>query len=83
MFCTRVARLIHYKQYSIKSVPNRFLTSGKWELNIRILWKSDGMVTMRTFTAPGLYDTEDEADIHGITYGQRIVDGKVAGVTLD
>jgi hypothetical protein len=31
---------------------------------------------------PILYSTETEADIHGVAYGQRIIDGKVAGLVL-
>lgn len=34
-----------------------------------------------TGTAPGLYDTEDEADLHGLAYGQRIIDGRNGGLT--
>ena len=36
-------------------------------------------VRMRTFSQEGLYATEQEADIHGITFGQRLIDGKVDG----
>ena len=28
------------------------------------------------------YPTQEEAEIHGVTYGQRIIDGKVPGVSL-
>jgi hypothetical protein len=38
-------------------------------------------MNMRSFGEGGLYDTEDEADVHGINYGQRIIDGKVPGLT--
>ena len=39
-------------------------------------------MNMRSFKAPGVYKTEDEADLHGIAYGQRIIDGKVPGLTV-
>jgi hypothetical protein len=29
---------------------------------------------------PTVYDTESQADIHGITYGQRIIDEQVPGL---
>lgn len=77
-----VARRIQYKHYSVKSLPVRVLTSGKWELQITIFWETGGIVNMRSFFAPGLYDTEDEADLHGLAYGQRIIDGKVPGETV-
>ena len=37
---------------------------------------------MRPFHTAGLYDTEDEAYVHGIAYGERIIDGKVPGETV-
>jgi hypothetical protein len=30
----------------------------------------------------GIYATEAEADLHGITFGQRIIDGKVPGLSV-
>jgi hypothetical protein len=48
---------------------------------ITIFWESNGVMNMRSFGEGGLYDTEDEADVHGINYGQRIIDGKVPGLT--
>ena len=77
-----MAKRIRYKHYCINSLPMRILTSGKWELHITIFWEIENVMNMRSFTAPGLYDTEDEADLHGIAYGQRIVDGKVPGETV-
>jgi hypothetical protein len=82
LYIRAVARRIHYKHYSIKSLPVRVLTTGKWELQITIFWETGGVVNMRSFFAAGLYDTEDEADLHGLAYGQRIIDGKVPGETV-
>jgi hypothetical protein len=77
-----VAKRTRYQHYSLKSAPLRVLTSGKWELYITIFWDTEGVMNMRSFTAAGLYDTEDEADLHGIAYGQRIIDGKVPGLSV-
>ena len=35
---------------------------------------------MQSFSGPTVYETEEEADIHGIAYGQRIIDEKVPGL---
>ena len=51
-------------------------------MHITIFWEIDGLVTMRAFTSDGEYDTEEEADVHGLAYGERIIDGKVPGVTV-
>ena len=50
--------------------------------NHDLFWETGGIVNMRSFSASGLYDTEDEADLHGLAYGQRIIDGKVPGETV-
>jgi hypothetical protein len=36
------------------------------------------MLNMQPFSGPTVYDTEEEADIDGIAYGQRIIDEKAA-----
>jgi hypothetical protein len=38
-------------------------------------------LTMQPFSGPTVYDTEEEADTHGLAYGQRIIDEKVPGLT--
>jgi hypothetical protein len=32
---------------------------------------------MQSFSGPTVYDSEEEADIHGLAHGQRIIDEKV------
>jgi hypothetical protein len=39
-------------------------------------------VRTRKFTSDVLYATEQEADVHGIAYGQRVIDGKVEGQSV-
>ena len=49
---------------------------------IVISFKQPSGVTTREFAADGLYATEQEADIHGITFGQRLIGGKVEGQSV-
>ena len=72
-----VGRQVQYKEYVIKSNPEPVAASGQWKLRIAICWKSNGILNMQPYSGPTVYDTETEADIHGITYGQRIIDEKV------
>jgi integration host factor subunit alpha len=52
----------------------------QWTLAIIIDWaRDDGGVSVRPFTVDVTYSTEAEADLHGIVYGQSIIDGKVPG----
>lgn len=39
-----------------------------------------GSSTCNPSQGPTVYDSEAEADIHGIAYGQRIIDEKVPGL---
>jgi hypothetical protein len=78
-----VEKRILYKDKVIKSVFKRVSRSGKWTLRISISWKVNDALTMRSFPCLGRYNNEEEAHFHGITYGQRIIDGKVPGVTLE
>jgi hypothetical protein len=64
----------------IKSNPEPVANSGQWRLRIAIYSRSNGILTMQPFSGPTVYDTEEEADIHGIAYGQRIIDEKVPGL---
>ena len=41
------------------------------------------MAISQPFSTPSVYDTEEDADLHGLAYGQRIIDGKVPGMSVD
>jgi hypothetical protein len=71
-----------YQQYTIKSSPEQSLNGGQWRLKISIFWEENGATTFKPFSAETTYRTESEADIHGVTYGQRIIDGKIPGVSV-
>ena len=66
-----------YKAYTIKSFPLRLVTTGHWKLHISISWERHGQMVARPFSGEAIYPTEEEANFHGINFGQRIIDGKV------
>jgi hypothetical protein len=72
-----MSRPVIYQGYTITSSPLRETQSDQWKLRIAISWGIDGDTISRTFWMPILYSTE-----LGIEYGQRIIDGKVAGLEL-
>ena len=72
-----------YENYSIRSTPIQLLDSMQWALARAIYWERNGLMTLRPFSAENTYQTEAEADLHGITFGQRIIDGKVPGLSVD
>jgi hypothetical protein len=51
----------------------------KWRLRIYISLDDHRVVRTREFSSHILYATEEEADTHGIAFGQRLIDGKVEG----
>ena len=73
---------ITYQHYSIHSTPFPVLDSTKWTLVITISWERNGLTTCLPFSAENIYATEAEADLHGITFGQRIIDGKIPGLSV-
>jgi hypothetical protein len=63
----------------VESVPDREADQNKWQLHILISVEHPSGTQTRACSADVLYATEEEADIHGIAFGQRIIDGKVDG----
>lgn len=78
-----MSRHARYKDYTIRSTPLQLMDSMQWMLSIVISWEHDGKLTVRPFSAENTYQTEAEADLHGIAYGQRIIDGQVHGLSVD
>ena len=74
-------KVVAYQGYTIESAPER-LEEEKWRLHISISLEETRGVLLRQFDVNSLYATEQEADIHGIAYGQRIIDGKVEGQSV-
>jgi hypothetical protein len=76
-----MAGTITYEGYTIQSTPHE-TDVDKWRLHIRITGKDDQGVRTSEFPAHVLYTSEQEADIHGIAFGQRVIDGKVEGLSV-
>jgi PilZ domain-containing protein len=74
-----MAKTVEHQGYKIESAPHHLVDGEQWQLFILISVEDDRGVRTRTFSPEGLYATEQEADIHGITFGQRLIDGKVEG----
>lgn len=74
-------KTVEYQGYKIESAPHR-LDGDKWQLHIFISVENSRGVLTHQFTVESLYATEQESDIHGIAYGQRLIDGKVDGQSV-
>src|SRR5262249_7950010 len=78
----RVGKRTVYKNYTIWSTPDYHPASRQLSLSIVIQWERDGTVTARPFSVKNAYQTKAEADLHGIAYGQLIIDGQVRGSSV-
>ena len=72
-------KTVEYQGYTIESAPHHLVDGEKWGLCIFISVDDHCGVRTREFSADVVYATEQEADIHGIAFGQRLIDGKVEG----
>ena len=77
-----MAKTVEYQGYTIQSAPHHLADGEKWQLCIFISVEDHRGVRTRKFSADVLYATEQEADIHGTTFGQRLIDGKVEGQSV-
>jgi len=74
-----MSNTVLYEGYVIQSSPRYLAEWEKWQLCILISFKQHGAMKPREFSSEVLYTTEQEADIHGIAFGQELIDGKVEG----
>ncbi|MEO6112507.1 MAG: PilZ domain-containing protein [Nitrospiraceae bacterium] len=77
-----MAKTVEYEGYTIQSAPHYQTDWEKWRLCISISLEDHRGVRTREFSSEVLYATEQEADIHGTTFGQRLIDGKVEGQSV-
>lgn len=77
-----MAKTVEYEGYTIQSAPYHPVDSERWQLRIFISVDDPRGVRTRDFSSEFLYMTEQEADIHGIAFGQRLIDGKVEGQSV-
>ena len=75
-------KAIQYLGYTIRSYPRRLPKRGGWTIKISISWQADGLAKVKEYSADSPFPLEAEADIHGITFGQRIIDKKIPGLSL-
>ena len=78
-----MSRTVTYNRYTINSIPIQNVETGPWQLKISISYEQDGTPISKPYWMPIACPTEGEAHVHGITFGQRIIDGKVPGISLD
>jgi len=77
-----MGKTVEYEGYTIQSAPYHPVDSEQWQLRIFISVDDTHGVRTCEFSSEFLYATEQETDIHGIAFGQRLIDGKVEGQSV-
>jgi len=77
-----MARKVAYLGYLIQSRPEFNQKWQKWQIRIFVSREGAAGVRTRKFVSDVLYASEYEADTHGITYGLRVIDGRVEGQSV-
>lgn len=72
---------VEYRGYTISSIPVQQVRIDEWKPGIVISSQCDGVVTTHSYTDATVFSTEEDADQHGITMGQQIIDGKAPEVS--
>jgi hypothetical protein len=78
-----MSKNVEYREYTISSTPMQLSGTNEWKPEIVISTEHEGVVTARPYTDETTYTTEEAADIHGITLGQDIIDGKAPELSED
>jgi hypothetical protein len=75
-----MSKSIEYQGYTISSIPIQPVGKQQWKPSIVISSEREGVVSTQCYTDDTMFSTERDADIHGITMGQQIIDGRAPGV---
>ena len=77
-----MGKTLEYQGYTIQSSSHHQEDGEKWQLRIFVSVDNLRGVKTREFAFDVLYATEQKADIHGIAFGQRLIDGKIDGQSV-
>ena len=71
-----------YKGYTIQPAPQQLVDTGRWALNLFILWSTETGKKSRHFYTSDQYITKEEAMAHCIGFGQLVIDGQIRGLSV-
>lgn len=77
-----MAKTVKYLHYTIRSLPWQLVSTHQWKPHIVISWREHDTTHTREFSPMATYQTEEEADLHSVTYAQRVINGRVRGQSL-
>ena len=76
-----MSKMVEYRDYTISSIPVHPAGSQEWKPGIVISTERGGIVTTQSYTDDTTFAMEEDADLHGITMGQLVIDGQALEVS--
>ena len=74
-----------YKGYLIRSKSAHLAESGRWTLEVTIARgkNSETEMSEQTFSLEKTFSSKDVADMEGIIFARKIIDGEINGLSID
>ncbi len=72
-----------YKTYLLRS-KSQHSETDRWTLEVAVIPKNaqDGEAKEKTFSLEKTFATKEMADMEGIIYARKIIDGEIEGVSI-
>jgi hypothetical protein len=74
-----------YKGYLLRSKSVHLIESDRWTLEVTVVRKKDSGTEMReqTFSSENTFSIKEVADMEGIIFARKIIDGEINGLSID
>ena len=74
-----------YKGYLLRSKSVHLVESDRWTLEVTVARNKDSENEMReqTFSSDSTFPTKEAADMEGIIFARKIIDGEINGLSID
>ena len=74
-----------YKNYLLRSKSVQLSEKDRWTLEVTVNLKNsqEGEAKEQTFSSEKTFTTKELADMEGIIYARKIIDGEIAGLSVN
>ena len=74
-----------YKNYLLRSKSVQLSVVDRWTLEVTVIHKNgqEGEAKEKTFSSEKTFATKELADMEGIIYARKIIDGEIEGLSID
>ena len=74
-----------YKGYLLRSKSTQLPDSNRWTVQVTVSHRkdSDGKPREQTFSYENTFSSKEMADMEGIIFARKIIDGEIFGLSID